>query len=346
MDASELQRSQDHPAGSEGPCFQDSRPGRDTDQLWRVPGEQPATGSGLICLRVVAEELKKAGGDPAGQEQIDGPKAIELSRNITSPFTRPIPISWHDLTLAEYEQLREVVSKKAFWNQESSSFRRRSRILLETLLVLHKVRSGKIIVEDPLPFLLCLGIAEENGTLKKHLASRLKRSQMKNVNKNINENIDETNEKNIDKNIGENKEKNLEKIALEDSALPAVNRLSGLVVRARAPTRIGARMGRPEKSDKRLMRPPPHVLFPAGEEGGKSRSIQEAAKHSTNNSTGIINVEIERRVCKDCKKSGLRLPLRMRGLHGKEESLPQMHIPASDNAPNAELRRLPPPRCR
>jgi len=29
-----------------------------------------------------AEELKKAGGDPAGQEQIDGPKAIELSKKI------------------------------------------------------------------------------------------------------------------------------------------------------------------------------------------------------------------------------------------------------------------------
>jgi len=276
-----------------------------------------------------AEELKKAGGDPAGQELIDGPKAIELSRKYNVPLHPAHTHLWHDLKLTEYEQLREVVSKEGLLESGKLILPPEVKDSLETLLVLHKVRSGKIIVEDPLPFLLCLGIAQENGTLKKTPGKLAGEKQDENVNKNI----DKINEKNTDKNIGENKEKNLEKNEVEDSALAAVNRLSGLVVRARAPTRIGARMGRPEKSDKRLMRPPPHVLFPAGEEGGKSRSIQEAAKHSTNNSTGIINVEIERRVCKDCKKVGFAFLCECGGFTEKKRVCPKCNIPASDKCP-------------
>jgi len=49
--------------------------------------------------------------------------------------------------------------------------------------------------------------------------------------------------------------------------------VSGITIRARAPIRIGARMGRPEKSDKREMKPAPHVLFPIGGAGGKRRSL-------------------------------------------------------------------------
>ena len=246
-----------------------------------------------------AEELKKAGGDPAGQEQIGGLEAIELSRKYGVPLHPSHTHLWHDLKHAEYEQLREVVSREGLLESGKLILPLEVKDSLETLLVLHKVRSEKMIVEDPLPFLLCLGITLENGSLKKtpgELAG------------------DEPDEK-------------------EDSALAAVNRLSGLVVRARAPTRIGARMGRPEKSDKRLMRPPPHVLFPAGEEGGKSRSIQEAAKHSTNNSTGIINVEIERRICKDCKKVGFAFLCECGGFTEKKRVCPKCNIPASDKCP-------------
>ena len=246
-----------------------------------------------------AEELKKAGGDPAGQEQIGGLEAIELSRKYGVPLHPSHTHLWHDLKHAEYEQLREVVSREGLLESGKLILPLEVKDSLETLLVLHKVRSEKMIVEDPLPFLLCLGITLENGSLKKTPGEPAG---------------DKPDEK-------------------EDSALAAVNRLSGLVVRARAPTRIGARMGRPEKSDKRLMRPPPHVLFPAGEEGGKSRSIQEAAKHSTNNSTGIINVEIERRICKDCKKVGFAFLCECGGFTEKKRVCPKCNIPASDKCP-------------
>ncbi|TGC11489.1 DNA polymerase II large subunit [Methanolobus halotolerans] len=89
-----------------------------------------------------------------------------------------------------------------------------------------------------------------------------------------------------------------------DDALGAVCGISGLKVRARAPIRIGARMGRPEKSNKRKMTPAPHVLFPIGETGGNTRKMETAAgyKSSMNGKVGLIRVEIGNRVCPSCGK--------------------------------------------
>ncbi|MFZ2071708.1 MAG: DNA polymerase II large subunit [Halobacteriota archaeon] len=64
--------------------------------------------------------------------------------------------------------------------------------------------------------------------------------------------------------------------------------------RAKAPTRIGMRMGRPEKSRERMMTPAPHAIFPLGDAGGKSRSLKEALKRKE------IEVEIGMRRCRDC----------------------------------------------
>ncbi len=270
-----------------------------------------------------AAEFLKAGGDPAGLESIDGQKAIDLSRKYGVPLHPAHTHLWHDLTLEEYENLREVVSSQGSLESESGKLilPLEAKDSLETLLVLHKVRNGKIIIEDPLPFLLCLGMTSENDSLKRLAGEPAEDKPNDNFNKDTNENINE------------NTNEGLEKNDKEDSALAATSRLSGLVVRARAPTRIGARMGRPEKSDKRLMRPPPHVLFPAGEEGGKSRSIQEAAKHSTNSSTGIINVEIERRVCKKCGKEGFAFLCECGGHTEKKRVCPKCNIPAAEKCP-------------
>ena len=60
-----------------------------------------------------------------------------------------------------------------------------------------------------------------------------------------------------------------------------------LKTRNKAPTRIGMRMGRPEKSKERRMKPAPHSLFPIGEYGGKNRSLKEALKSK------VIDVELQ-----------------------------------------------------
>ena len=62
--------------------------------------------------------------------------------------------------------------------------------------------------------------------------------------------------------------------------LALVSRLAGVEIRARAPSRIGGRVGRPEKARQRKMTPNVHALFPVGEAGGAHRSLAEAARRS------------------------------------------------------------------
>jgi len=78
--------------------------------------------------------------------------------------------------------------------------------------------------------------------------------------------------------------------------LAYVSALAGFPVRARGPTRIGARMGRPEKAAPRRMQPAPHVLFPLGKEGGPQRLLKEALRG------GEITVEVGLRTCLACGK--------------------------------------------
>src|SRR5205823_228987 len=75
-----------------------------------------------------------------------------------------------------------------------------------------------------------------------------------------------------------------------------VSRLAGFPVRARAPSRIGARMARPEKAAPRKMQPAPHSLFPIGHEGGAQRLLLDAAAKD------VIDVEVGLRICSSCGK--------------------------------------------
>lgn len=79
------------------------------------------------------------------------------------------------------------------------------------------------------------------------------------------------------------------------SVLEAVNFLSGVCVKEKAPTFVGARMGRPEKAKRREMKPLVHVLFPVGLAGGSQRDIIEAAKN------GPTFLEVTKRKCPACK---------------------------------------------
>lgn len=78
------------------------------------------------------------------------------------------------------------------------------------------------------------------------------------------------------------------------STLDLIRERSGLLVRARAPTSIGVRVGRPEKSKERKLKPPVHLLFPVGNSGGASRDLMKAV------GKGLVEVEILRRQCGIC----------------------------------------------
>jgi DNA polymerase II large subunit len=76
--------------------------------------------------------------------------------------------------------------------------------------------------------------------------------------------------------------------------------LSGIVIRDKAPTLIGARMGRPEKAKRREMRPMVHMLFPVGLDGGSHRNLVEAMRKEA------FEAELVRRRCPVCRESTLR----------------------------------------
>ncbi|MCU4801565.1 DNA polymerase II large subunit [Halobacteria archaeon HArc-gm2] len=93
-----------------------------------------------------------------------------------------------------------------------------------------------------------------------------------------------------------------------DNAIEAINEVAPFEVRERAPTRIGNRMGRPEKSESRDLSPAVHTLFPIDEAGGAQRSVSDAASHAEemNDRQGIVDVEIARQRCTDCGEETFR----------------------------------------
>ncbi|RLM91039.1 type III effector protein [Halobellus sp. Atlit-38R] len=86
-----------------------------------------------------------------------------------------------------------------------------------------------------------------------------------------------------------------------ESALEAANEVAPFDLRERAPTRIGNRMGRPEKSESRDLSPAVHTLFPIGEAGGSQRDVGEAARlRDDQGRRGVVDVRVGDRVCPDC----------------------------------------------
>ncbi|MDP8011935.1 MAG: DNA polymerase II large subunit [Thermoplasmata archaeon] len=82
-----------------------------------------------------------------------------------------------------------------------------------------------------------------------------------------------------------------------------VEKLSGITILPRAPTRVGARMGRPEKAAERKMKPPVNVLFPIGETSNNRRSITTLI----NDVNAKINVTMGLRVCPKCGRKTYKL---------------------------------------
>jgi len=100
-----------------------------------------------------------------------------------------------------------------------------------------------------------------------------------------------------------------------DNAIRAVDEVAPFTVRERAPTRIGNRMGRPEKSEDRDLSPAVHTLHPIGEAGGSQRDVGGAARARTDDGRGVVNVQVGRRACPDCGATTHRTQCRSCGAH-------------------------------
>ena len=88
----------------------------------------------------------------------------------------------------------------------------------------------------------------------------------------------------------------------DTKTVEAINMINNIETKAKAPTYIGGRVGRPEKTKERLMKPAPHSLFPIGNYAGNIRNIVEASKR------GSIKVTLAKCKCTNpsCKVTSFK----------------------------------------
>lgn len=212
-----------------------------------------------------AQEYEKVAGKRP--PKMDGAKAVKASKELGVPLHPKYTAPWHDITVAGLKSLTEwfgnslldfdYEGNKMLLKDENPGAKR----ALELLLIPHTVSDGKVIVEDyAIPLLASLGLLKEKGLEFKAAAKVLK--------------------------------------GLEDDAdaYGAVRRLSAVRIKKKVGCYIGARMGRPEKAKERKMVPAPHVLFPVGEAGTATRSVNKASKNA------FVRTEVARMRCPKCKK--------------------------------------------
>ncbi|MGP6220465.1 DNA polymerase II large subunit [Caldiplasma sukawensis] len=79
--------------------------------------------------------------------------------------------------------------------------------------------------------------------------------------------------------------------------LEYISAISGIKIMARSPTRVGARLGRPEKAGYRKMNPLVNALFPIENLGSSQRNIAAAIGGKETK----YSVEVNRRICRNCR---------------------------------------------
>jgi DNA polymerase II large subunit len=80
--------------------------------------------------------------------------------------------------------------------------------------------------------------------------------------------------------------------------LDRVSKLLKVSIKEKFSSSIAVRVGRPEKAADRKMKPPVHVLFPIGTNGGPTRDILKAMQKP-------LYIEIANRICANCKSPSI-----------------------------------------
>ncbi|HPM85824.1 MAG TPA: DNA polymerase II large subunit, partial [archaeon] len=91
------------------------------------------------------------------------------------------------------------------------------------------------------------------------------------------------------------------RVSNSDNVLDYLSEVSGFIIRDKAGSFIGGRMGRPEQAKPRQMKGNPHVLFPIGLKGGSTRNINKAIDENYNENCKV-KVDISEYFCPTCKK--------------------------------------------
>ncbi len=221
------------------------------------------------------QEFDRAGADVQALEDdphvdLESPaveEALVWATEHDAPLHPDYTYLWHDLTVEEFEALADAIDDGEITAGELELTRTQTvREALETLLIEHRQTAETLSIPEWRALAATMGFSEDLTREWVSLSSEARAW-----------------------NGGEN-------------AMKAVAEVAPFTVRERAPTRIGNRMGRPEKSEKRELSPAVHTLFPIGEAGGPQRDVAKAARYAPGmrDTPGEVEVSIGRRECEDC----------------------------------------------
>ena len=200
-------------------------------------------------------------------------EAIEWATEYDCPLHPTYTYLWHDISVDGFEALAAAVADAETDDGYLVVERTESiQETLETLLVGHHQGEATIEIHDWEPLALSLGLDDDRTMTWDDLSAAA------------------------------------QEFDGGDNAIKAVNEVAPFEIRERAPTRIGARMGRPEKSEKRDLSPAVHTLFPITEAGGNQRDVAKAATTMNEQGRrGVHDMQIGQRRCPDCDAATFKL---------------------------------------
>ncbi|MGA1848828.1 MAG: DNA polymerase II large subunit [Thermoplasmatota archaeon] len=189
---------------------------------------------------------------------VNGREAFTISLELGVPLHPDWTLLWHDIDISDLNRLRKHVMDTGFYHEEKG------------LII-----SANDEIKDILIRLGCTHKQEKDGYLiDEHAFTLLKCIG-----------------------IGEDMRsiKVPKGFSRANNIIKAVSQLSGVRIMERSPTRIGARMGRPEKADMRQMKPPVHGLYPIGHQGGQQRLLKKTFSNP-------VEVNTVPHLCPKCRR--------------------------------------------
>ncbi|MFH1773724.1 MAG: DNA polymerase II large subunit [Methanobacteriota archaeon] len=214
------------------------------------------------------QELKQASGSTYKEfltKTPDQEEAIKISEELQIPLHPRYTYFFHDVAKEDLKSLVSWLCTGEICTDALIVNNSEDKRILEILGVPHKVSESRVIIQEYKPLLRVLGIEglspDNFNRAYERLADAIPQGRR-------------------------------ETHGLAN-AMELVNSF-GIKVREKAPTYIGARMGRPEKAKERKMQPAVNVLFPIGQHGGRTRDVKKAAQNEK------IKADLARRACIKC----------------------------------------------
>ncbi len=184
--------------------------------------------------------------------------ALEISRELNVPLHPAYNYFWHDLSMEDVLAIARAVSKGGLKeNGLVFPFDGHAKKALENACVPHKPEGDRILIPG------------DHGRAVYHTLGR-------------------PSSENISEIEGKAEE--------HEDVLSFLSAVSGTRIMPKGLTRVGIKMGRPEKAERRLMKGRPQILFPCGSEGGRMRNLMASYEK------GHVKAEFPTFWCPSCNR--------------------------------------------